>query len=137
MRDKYFIYIFLGYCSTLLFELGSHTLYLDWFIGADIKYPAIVSEWGNRAGTYAISLEQYLHDIGEHIHVICLYLYILFNNRHDKPYFLILLIFFSLSLLNYMYNYHQPIIGKLDLNYIIVAWMIYMLASRYKHLIKW
>ena len=132
MKDKYFIVLVLGYCSTLLFEFGDPTLYLDWFLGADIKYPDIKNEWGDRAGTFAISLEQYLHDIGEHLHVISLYLYILLNNRHDKPFFSLLLGLFVLSLLNYLYNYHQPILWKFDLNYLIVFYMILILISKSK-----
>ena len=136
MKDKYFILLVLSFCSTLLFELGSQFLYLDWFLGADIKYPDIKEEWGRRAGTYAISQEQYLHDIGEHFQIIFLYLYILVNNRHDKPFFLFLVILFILSLLNYMYNYHQPIIWEFDLNYVIVGFMVFMLVSRGKNWYK-
>ena len=132
MKDKYFIFLVLGYCSTLLFEFGDPTLYVDWFLGADIKYPEIKSEWGNRAGTFAISLEQYLHDIGEHLHVISLYLYILLNNRHDKPFFFLLLSLFVLSLLNYLYNYHRPLFWKFDLNYAIVFYMLLILVAKSK-----
>lgn len=130
MKDKYFVVLVVGFCSTLLFELGSPFLYKDWFLGADIIYPKISEEWGARAGTYAISLEQYLHDIGEHLHVISLYLYILINTRHDKQYFFFLLILFVLSLLNYLYNYHQPLFWKFDLNYGIVFFMIMIMLAK-------
>ena len=132
MRDKYFIILCIGFCFTLLFELGSSSLYRDWFIGADIIYPNLKSEWGNRAGTYAISLEQYLHDIAEHLHIISLYLYIFINTK-EKSIFKILLIFFVLSLCNYLYNYHLPIVSGFDMNYGIILFMFVVLISKGKN----
>lgn len=132
MRDKHFIILAVGFCFTLFFELGSPFLYRDWFLGADIIYPNSVKEWGDRAGTYAISLEQYLHDIAEHLHVIALYFYIFINSK-EKAIFKILLIFFCFSLLNYLYNYHMPLILGFDTNYAIIVFMIVVLISKGKN----
>lgn len=132
MKGKSFIILVIGFASTLVFELFGEGIRRDWFLGADIIYPNIPAQWGEMAGKHALTLMHYLDDIGEHLHVITLYLYIFINTSHDKPIFGILLIFFFMSLLNYIYNYHQPLFWKFDMNYAIIGFMILVLLSKGK-----
>ena len=133
MKDKHFIIIVVGYACTLLFELGGYGIRRDWFLGTDLVYPNLPNIWGLMAGQPALTLQHYLDDIGEHLHNIALYTYILINARHDQRFFFYLSILFGLSLVNYMYNYHEPLIWKFDLNYFILGFMVLFLISKGKN----
>lgn len=129
MKDRRFIIIVIGFASTLVFELFKEGIRRDWFLGTDIIYPDIPDTWGEMAGKHALTLQHYLDDIAEHLHVIALYLYI-FINTVEKRIFGILMILSVFSLFNYLYNYHEPLIWKFDMNYLILFFMIIFLGSK-------
>ena len=123
-----------GFLVTLLFELAPNGVYGQWFLFNSPVYPDDPVQWGEMAGK-GMSLQHYLNGLGNHIQVSCLAWFIFLNAKEKEPW-LVISALFTLSLINYICNNHNPIIWSLDMNYFIATFLVYLTYSKWRDLWK-
>lgn len=127
MKLRYYILIPISYLLTLVFEFVPDGVYGNWFYHTPV-YP---EGYGELTGTPSVTLSYYVHGIGQHLEVILLLLFItLKEDKRTWTHFLMKLYttLYILSLGNYLYNYHRPIVKFMDMNYFIGGLMAIVLA---------
>lgn len=126
MKKWFIIVPAIGFLLTLCFELVPGGIRRDWFLFTDVNYPDVVEDWGNMAGKSGVTLQHYLNGLGNQINMVCLmfFAYLITNNKHLK----VLTVLYIGSLINYVLNYHQPIIGIFDMNYVIGIYYVYLVV---------
>lgn len=121
--QKYGILPVVGFIVTMAFELAPSGIYFDWFIGYDVS---------DKAGNPALSLRYYLDDIGNHINVALLWWYMCLNsaNAWQRRMYGTMALLHVASVMNYLYNYHMPIIWQIDANFLIATYLVVVTVTK-------